>query len=320
MDANAPQRQVESGANRMRVSVGLPVERPDRFPDLSSGPAIAELARAAEALGYDAVSVTDHPFPPQSWIKAGGHFAHEPLVALSYAAAATTTIALHTNIYVVAYRNPFLAARGVASLDVLSGGRVILGVAAGYLRGEFDALGADFDARNEVLDRSLTAMRSAWSGQPVDFEGLGARAQGNVMAPGPAQPGGPPIWVGGNTKRAIRRAVELGQGWMPFPQVRGTSKYTRTADIESMEDLAERIGFARSLMEEVGRTAPLDICFVPFGLSLLDRRQPDFGAIADAVPELFALGVTWLSVAFQAESRSEQLDQMERFADVVMKG
>lgn len=303
----------------MRFSVGLPVERPERFEELGSGPALAELGRAAQELGYDAVSVTDHPFPPDRWLRSGGHHTHDPLVALAFVAAATSTIRLHTNIYVMAYRNAFMAAKGIASLDALSGGRLILGVAAGYLQGEFAALGADFQQRNDVLDESILAMRAAWSGQPLHFRGNYFQADDNVMLPKPTQAEGPPIWIGGNSKRAIRRAVELGQGWMPFPQAQGASRYTRTPNLETVDDLRERISVARTLMEEAGRHEPLDICFVPFGLSLLDRQQPDFGAIASSVPELRALGVTWLSLAFQADSRREFLDKLERFASQVLE-
>jgi probable F420-dependent oxidoreductase len=302
----------------MKYSLGLPVERPDRFEELCGGEAMAELATAAEELGFDAVSVTDHPFPPDRWLAAGGHHAHEPLVALAYVAAATRAIRLHTNIYVVGYRNPFLAAKGVASLDALAGGRVILGVAPGYLRPEFEVLGADFEHRNDVLDESLRAMRAAWAEGSTTFEGTYARAEGHTMLPPPAQVGGPPIWIGGNSTRAIRRVVELADGWMPFPLTQGASKYTRTATIEGMDDLRARIGRLRELAAEAGRTDPIDICFVPFGLTLFDRTAPDFGQVAESVTELADAGVTWLSIALPAETRKEMRAQMERFADDVM--
>ena len=308
-----------SPSSPMRFTVGLPVERPDRFAELGSGSALAELSRAAEDLGYDAVSVTDHPFPPERWLRSGGHHTHDPLVALAYVAAATSTIRIHTNILVLPYRNAFLAAKGVASLDALSDGRVILGVAAGYLEGEFSALGADLSARNEMLDEGIRAMRAAWSGTPLSFEGKYFHADGNVMLPEPVQRGGPPIWIGGNSARAIRRAVELGQGWMPFPQSRGASRYTRTPDIDGVDDLRARIEVANRLALEAGRSEPLDICFVPFGLSLLDKRKPDFAAVAASVAELRHLGVTWLSIMLQGETRRAFLDQLTDFADEVIR-
>ncbi len=136
----------------MRLSVGLPTHRVDRADEFVTADAVAQLAAAAEAAGFDAVFVTDHPFPTDGWLAHGGHHALDPLVALAFAAAATRTLRLHTNLFVLAYRNPFVSAKAIATLDVLSGGRVILGVGAGYLEGEFDALGAPFDERNDATD------------------------------------------------------------------------------------------------------------------------------------------------------------------------
>src|SRR5437667_8890425 len=123
----------------MRFSVSLPADRIDRAPEFVTQVAIADIAHAAEAAGFDACFVTDHPFPPHRWLYGGGHHALDPFVALSFAAAATSRLRLQTHILVLPYRNPFLVAKAVLSLDVLSGGRVILGVAAGYLKGEFAA-------------------------------------------------------------------------------------------------------------------------------------------------------------------------------------
>ena len=162
----------------MRYTVGIPVDQVDAPPEFVTGDAIAEMAAAVEASGLDAVYVTDHPAPDDRWLAGGGHHAQEPLIALAFAAAATTRIRLHTHVYVAAYRNPFLAAKSVATLQNLSGGRVILGVAAGYLRPEFAALGVDFDARNDLLDESIVLMRRAWSEDRVTVESAGYRTHG----------------------------------------------------------------------------------------------------------------------------------------------
>src|SRR5262245_21320264 len=134
----------------MRLSLGLETARSDQPEEFTTGEAIAEMAKAAEAAGFDAVFVTDHPFPDDRWLAGGGHHALDPFVALAFAAASTTTLRLHTNLYVAAYRNPFLSAKAVATLDHLSNGRVILGIGAGYLEPEFDALGVAFDERNDL--------------------------------------------------------------------------------------------------------------------------------------------------------------------------
>lgn len=299
----------------MFVAVGLPVDRVGFGDEFVSGPAVAEMSTAVEAVGFDAVFVTDHPFPDSRWLASGGHHALDPMVALSFAAAATKTLRLLTNLFVLPYRNPFLAAKQVSSLDVLSGGRVILGVGSGYLRPEFEALGAEFVGRGDVVDEAIDAMRAAWSGEPVTFDGRFARARGNVMLPKPKQAGGPPIWIGGNSKRAIRRAVEKGQGWLPIPSPEAASKFLGTPGIESHGSLAERIAYARDHAAEVGRTDPLDIVFIPKGL---DGFAPEFPSTSQLVDELAALreiGVTGVVANVPAETRSQWRTNLEALAE-----
>ncbi|HEY5165265.1 MAG TPA: TIGR03619 family F420-dependent LLM class oxidoreductase, partial [Acidimicrobiia bacterium] len=167
----------------MKVSLGLPTHQVGG--ELAAADGIAEVSVAAETAGFDAVFVTDHPFPSDRWLATGGHHALDPFVALSFAAAATTRLRLHTNLLVLAYRNPFHSAKAIASLDVLSNGRVIVGVGAGYLEAEFEALGVDFDARNDLTDDAIAAMRTAWTGESVAAAGRGWRAPGNTMQPVP---------------------------------------------------------------------------------------------------------------------------------------
>ena len=126
----------------MKFSLQLPTDRVEHGDEFTSAGAIAELAEAIAAAGFDACWVTEHPFPSDEWMATGGHHSLDPFVALTAAAVATKTLRLHTNILVLPYRNPFLTAKAAASLDVVSGGRVIVGVAAGYLEGEYAALGA----------------------------------------------------------------------------------------------------------------------------------------------------------------------------------
>ena len=225
----------------MHFSVSLPTDRIDRAGEFVTQAAVAEVASAAEDAGFSAGFVTDHPFPPHRWLHGGGHHALDPFVALSFAAAATSRLRVQTNVLVLPYRNPFLAAKSVLSLDVLSGGRVILGVAAGYLKGEFAALGADFEARHDVSDDAIRAIKLVWAGDDVHLEGRGFRAGGNSMGFRPVQKPHPPIWVGGNSRVAIRRAVELGDGWVPFPNPAAMAQYTRTPAMETLDDLGGRI-------------------------------------------------------------------------------
>lgn len=299
----------------MRFSVSLATDRIQYGDEFVGGPAIAEIARAAEDAGFDACFVTDHPYPVQRWLDGGGHHALDPFVALAVAASATTRIKLHTHIVVLPYRNPFLTAKAGLTLDLVSGGRLILGAAAGYLKGEFQALGADFEARNELSDEAIVAIKRAWTEDDVKMEGRHFNARGNTMHPRPVAQPHPPIWVGGNSKRAIRRAVELAEGWVPFPNSAAMSPFTRSPVLETDEELKGRIAFARAHAESAGRTAPLDICY---SLDPMAER-PDGAERARArIAALEELGVTWLTVGFPATSRASYIDQLATFGRDVL--
>ena len=302
----------------MRFSIHLPTDRVDLGEEFVSGSGVAEVARCAEDSGFDACYVTDHPFPSDRWLADGGHHALDPWVALSFAAAATTRLYVQTHIAVLPYRNPFLTASAVASLDVLSGGRLIVGVAAGYLRGEFRALGADFEGRNERSDEALVAIKRALTEEGVVAEGPGWEARGNTLLPHPIQRPHPPFWVGGNSRRAIRRAVDLGDGWVPFPTPGIQPSAVRTAAMENLEDLTERIAYLRDYAKQVGRSEPLDICFMPFGFSMHDLKEVDAERFAPVVEKLAAMGVTWLTVGLPGRSRAEYCESIRRFGEQVL--
>ena len=297
----------------MRFSLQLPTDRVEAAEEFVRGDAVAEMARTAESAGFDACFVTEHPFPSDRWLATGGHHALDPWVALSFAAAATTRLRVQTHIAVLAYRNPFLTAKAVASLDLLSGGRVILGVAAGYLRGEFDALGVDFDERNELCDEAIDALRAAWTQTGIEQKGRHFSARGNSMLPHPLQQPHPPIWIGGNSRRAIRRAVEKGDGWIPFVTAGLASDRVRTAAIESIDDLAARVAYAREHARAIGRTQPLEICFSPLGLSLHRRGEVSPEHFAEVARGLAAQGVGWLALSLPAKTRR---DWCERVSEV----
>ena len=296
----------------MRFTVQLPTERVDRGEEFLSAAAVAEMARAAEAAGFAACFVTDHPMPGDRWLASGGHHTLDPFVALSFAAAATSTLRLHTHVLVLPYRNPFLVAKAAASLDVLSGGRLILGVASGYLESEFAALGVDFAERNELCDEAIPALRRAWGESGVALAGRHFSATGNTALPRPLQKPHPPIWVGGNSRRAIRRAVELGDGWLPFPAPPRLAGHIRTAALTSLDDLSEGLAFARQHARAIGRSQPLDVCFVPFGFELFAREPVDPGRFRARVAELEAMGVSWLAINVPCDSRAEYCEKLAR--------
>ena len=127
---------------------------------------LAEIGQEIERAGLDACWVTDHPFPVPD-ATGRGHPALDPFVLLGYIASATSQLLLHMNALILPYRNPFLAAKAVATLDHLSGGRVLLGVGAGYLREEFAGLGVDYAERHELVDEAIAGLKIAWTGEEV---------------------------------------------------------------------------------------------------------------------------------------------------------
>ena len=187
----------------MQFAVQLPVDRVDLGAEFSSATGIADCARHAEATGFNAVFVTDHPAPDDRWLARGGHHSFDPFVALTCVACSTTTLKLFTNILVLPYRNPLIVAKSSASLDTISNGRLILGVGAGYLEGEFRACGVDITERGLLMEEALQAMKLVWSGESFQFKGQHFQADGNTALPRPVQAPHPPIWMGGNSGAAM---------------------------------------------------------------------------------------------------------------------
>lgn len=192
----------------MKFGVHLPQSGP-----AASAPAIAAVARHAEALGFSDVWVSDHialpkgaPYPPSSYIL-------EPLVALTWAAANTERVGLGTTVLVLPLRPPVLLAKMLGSLDLMSGGRLTIGAAGGWLAEEFAALGVPFEERGARTDETIDLLRRCWSEDPIDAVApkTGVRMSAMRLKP---QPGRHiPIWVGGHSEAAFRRAVEVGDGW-----------------------------------------------------------------------------------------------------------
>jgi probable F420-dependent oxidoreductase len=300
----------------VRYCISLQTDHVQQGTEFVSGAAVAEVARAAEAAGFDAVFVTEHPFPEDAWMASGGHHALDPFVALSFAAAATTRLRVLTDLCVVPYHQPYLLAKAVVSLDALSDGRLILGCGAGYLEPEFAAVGASFDDRNDRFDATIRAMKAAWTGTSVAVAASGA---GHTMLPTPVQQPHPPIWIGGNSTRAIRRAVELGDGWMPFPNPAKLSARRRTAPMETADDLARGLDRARQLADSLGTPLFGDVMFAPLGVDAFGQPGWDVDAFRKRVDELERVGVTMVSVHFPSDSRAEYVDRIAGFGAEVLQ-
>lgn len=301
----------------MKLNVPLPFDRMDAPEEFHTFEAIVEVCQAAERAGFSAACVTDHPCPTGRWLDAGGHQAQDPFVLLSLVASVTRKLRLQTGILVLPYRNPFITARSVATLDLFSNGRVTLGFGAGYLKGEYRALGVDFERRNELMDEYLRALKLALSGTEFTFEGTGYQALGNRILPGPVQKPHPPFLVGGNSRRAIRRAAELGDAWNPFFTGGALNSTARTAAMEGEEDLARGIAYLREHCEKIGRQTPPDVVA---GSILAPGEKLSTQQIIDRIGQYRELGVVAAGMYVDGRNRREWCDNAERFGtDVIAK-
>jgi probable F420-dependent oxidoreductase len=265
----------------------------------ASGPAeLAAVARACDANGFYSVSVCDHVAIPRERAPTMTTTWYDTVATLGWIAGFTARVRLLSHVYVVAYRHPLQTAKAFATLDALSGGRAILGVGAGHVEGEFDALGVPFAQRGRITDEAVMAIRAALS----DEWGGGDVGQ----RPRPVQPGGPPIWVGGSSDAALRRAARLGDGWLPQGPPEG--------------GMATAIATLRRLREDAGRDGPFAI---GGGINLY-VGQPSFEVprwtvtgeadkIAATVRDLVALGVNHVAVRIASRTCEEHVDQIAAF-------
>lgn len=298
----------------MKYCVSLQTDHVDMGDAFASGEGVAAVARAAEAAGFDAVFVTEHPFPEDEWMATGGHHALDPFVTLMAAAAATTRLRVLTNLCVVPYHNPYVLAKTALTVDVLSGGRLIMGCGAGYLEAEFAAVGASFGDRNDRFDAAIHAMKAAWTRDSVPVAASGST---HTMKPRPVQQPHPPIWIGGNSRRALRRAVELGDGWMPFPNPGATAARRKTPELITIEQLAARLDEAHELEAQYGRTLQ-DVMFTPVGVDAFGGSRWDATAFRQVVDAYSAIGVTMCSVHIPARSRDEYCELLTAFGAEIL--
>lgn len=288
-------------------------------PELITGAGIAKVAAAAEAAGIHGFGFTDHPAPTQRWLEAGGHHALDPFVAMAFAAAHTTTLRLIPNIVVLPYRNPFAVAKAGATLDHLSDGRFTLATGAGYLKGEFAALGVTYDERNELYDEAIDVIRAIWTSDDVTFEGRHFSARGITAHPRPVSTPHPPIWIGGNASTARQRVAARGDGWCPFPAPAGMAKTARTTVLDSTEKLAASIEDVHERLQAAGRDpSSIDITFTNFAGGTPGEAGFDAGAYRAGLDELAAIGVTWVQVPVPGDSLARVLEAIDRFHDGVI--
>ncbi|MBV1689012.1 TIGR03619 family F420-dependent LLM class oxidoreductase [Novosphingobium sp. G106] len=298
----------------MKFTVAIPLG--DITPgEFQTPDAVRTMSVALETAGIDACYVTDHPAPDAKWLHANGHDALDPFSAFAFVAAATTRLRMHTNIVVMAYRNPFLTAKSAATVQLLSGGRLILGVGAGYQKAEFEALGVDFHKRGKLFDEALKVIRQAWAGGPVEYQGTNFHAAGNEPRPAPNP--SPPIWIGGGSDKAVERAARWGDGWSPFYAAPTMSQLNRDTGIHTVDQLGEKIAMLQGLRQQIGKTGRFDVAIGP--KARLNYGHP--GGADRFLEELRGLadvGVTWAMVEPPHPSRQAYIENVQWFGEEVV--
>lgn len=278
------------------------------FPSVAyrEGPeAVGRLARAIEDIGYDQLDMFDHvvmgfptadrpagPYPPQMPIL-------EALMVLSFAAAHTHRIGLGTEVLVLPQRQPVLVAKQVGTLDLLSGGRVRLGVGVGWQAAEFDALETSFADRGRRMDEAIDLLRTYWRDEHVDFDGDYYTSRAMAMEPKPPQGDALPIWIGGNSERALRRVGELGDGWLALAYTDAERAAGAVAKIRRYAEQAERDPDA------IGLQQMLDVPPRDAGGRAFYADLDQVAARAEAVAAMgFGWGAVNATAIFQSGARS----------------
>jgi probable F420-dependent oxidoreductase len=309
----------------MRYGFYLPTRGQTATPE-----ALETLVARGEALGFSSVVIADHiVFPVTIRSKypytVSGAFPGqgdqlEQLSLMAFIAGKTRALRLISSVMILPHRNPVVTAKMLATIDVLSGGRVTVGVGVGWMREEFAALGApDFDRRGAASDEYIRIFKALWTQDPASFHGEFYRFEAIRCLPHPVQKPHPPIWIGGHSKAALRRVARLGDGWHPV----GANPAAPLRPPELRALLAE----LHRLTEAEGRDpSTLTISYkAPIydagqGVDGGAERRPFSGspqAIADDIGVFAGLGVSELIFDFRSESLAESLDRMARFAPLI---
>ena len=311
----------------MAVTFGCSL--PTRGP-MSNPSTLRSLAQRAEDLGFDSVWVSDHIILPRQVESFYPYAAdgvatfrpdepyYEPLAALNFLAGCTQKVRLGTHVLILPYRNPVLTAKILATLDVLSEGRLILGAGVGWMEEEFQALGLDtYRERGAVTDEYIELYKELWTKDEPAFDGKYYQISGSGFQPKPVQKPHPPIWIGGHTGPAIRRAAKYGDGWMPIG--------LRPPAILEPEELGGKIAQLRRSTARAGR--PEDAVSITFSTDVIfDKTPGPSRRMVSGLPEQIAadlrqyqdLGVQNFIFSFPVPGAAELQESMEQFSREVM--
>ena len=292
------------------------------------------IARKGEEFGFDTLLTGDHILVPKNISSVypyteGGEFpgsgsgeSMEQITLLSYIAGQTSKIRLVTSVLIVPHRNPLIAAKSLATLDLLSGGRLVVGVGVGWMREEFQALGLPpFEERGAVTDEYIRAFKVLWTEDDPHFQGKYISFDDISFLPKPVQKPHPPIWVGGESRPALRRTAELADGWYPlgsnptFPM--GTPEQLK-AGLERLAVYAERFGRDPSTIETIYRTHQFELLKQAAGPDRLPFVG-DADQIAGDIRQYQDMGVTTMIWDFlrQTDDLDSMLGLMEDFSTQV---
>lgn len=267
---------------------------------------IQRVALAAEEMGYDSVWTTDHVVVPRADIEPYGTI-FESLITLAMVAALTRRVKLGTSVLVVPQRNSILAAKQIATIDVASGGRMMVGVGVGWNETEYKNLGMNFHNRGKRLDEDIVLMRALWSSETTTFAGKYTQLADAMSSPNPSRE--IPIWIGGNTEPALRRAAKLGDGW-----------HATGAPPDVFADAVKKIR-ALKPSRKLTYSARLNINLDPNVSPIYDYRGAPRRRVSgtddqvrETLREYVEAGCEYAALWFPAQDVSVGLKQMERFA------
>jgi len=268
-----------------------------------AGPAeLREIALAAERLGFAHLTCSEHVGIPTGIAPQRGSRYYDPLATFAFLAAITERLRFLTNVVVLPYHHPLEIAKRYGTLDLLSGGRLMLGVGVGSLEQEFELLGAPFDERGERYTDALRALRAAFGRRQPRYEGEHYAFSDFIIDPCGLQQQ-IPLWLGGRTARSLRRALAAGDGWTPFAL--------------SVSEVAALLERARDWPEWAQREGDFDVALPPDGRSDL-TRPTGVDAMREAVARTLQAGATVIQLSMDSDSLAHYLDQLEIFREHVV--